>query len=325
MNKGISIISPASSFLKDYPNRVKQGCDFLKSQGFNVKIEKNAIKKDSYYSASIEERVDDINNALNDKEINYIMASIGGYNSNQILRNLDYNKISQNNKIFCGYSDITCLILAIYSKTKKIVFHGPTFLPEICEYPKTHDYTWKYFLEALNFNPIEYKEPTYVVKEFVDWKIQEEKLVERKKEANNERWTINKKGKAVGKIIGGNLSSILTIVGTEFLPLEIFNDKILFLEDTNIEIPEFDSFMQSLKLRGIFENIKGLIIGKFDNSKNNSEVEGFLNVFFKEYNFPIIYNVDLGHTNPMITIPIGSTALLECGENGRINFKILSY
>ena len=89
MNKGISIISPASSFLKDYPNRVKQGCDFLKSQGFNVKIEKNAIKNDSYYSASIEERVEDINNALNDKEINYIMASIGGYNSNQILRNLD--------------------------------------------------------------------------------------------------------------------------------------------------------------------------------------------------------------------------------------------
>ena len=187
MNKGISIISPASSFLKDYPNRVKQGCDFLKSQGFNVKIEKNAIKNDSYYSASIEERVEDINNALNDKDINYIMASIGGYNSNQILRNLDYNKISQSNKIFCGYSDITCLILAIYSKTKKIVLHGPTFLPEICEYPKTYDYTWKYFLEALNFNPIEYKEPTYVVKEFVDWKIQEEKLVERKKEANNEK------------------------------------------------------------------------------------------------------------------------------------------
>ena len=322
-NNNISIISPASSFLQDYPNKVERGCKFLENQGFYVKIENNASKNYSYYSASIKERVEDINNALNDGNINIIMASIGGYNSNQLLKKLDYDKILKSNKLFCGYSDITCLILAIYSKTKKIVLHGPTFLPEICEYPEPYDYTWKCFKEVSNFKLIEYKEPQYIVKEFIDWKTQEIEPKARKKEKNNEKWMISKKGKAVGKIIGGNLSSILTIIGTEFLPIEIFRDKILFLEDTDINIAEFDSFMQSLKLRGVFNYIKGLIIGKFENQKNNEEIEDFLNIFFEDYNFPILYNVDLGHTNPMITIPIGANILLECSD--RSKFEILSY
>lgn len=322
-NNNISIISPASSFLKEYPNKVKRGCKFLESQGFNIKIENNAAKKESYYSANIRERIEDINNALNNENINIIMASIGGYNSNQLLEKLDYHKISKSNKLFCGYSDITCFILAIYSKTHKIVLHGPTFLPEICEYPRPYDYTWECFKQVLQFKLIEYKEPTYVVREFIDWKTQETKPLERRKEKNNESWTINKKGKATGKIIGGNLSSILTIIGTEFLPIEIFKDKILFLEDTNIDIAEFDSFMQSLKLRGVFNDIKGLIIGKFEDSKNNEQINNFLNIFLEDYDFPIIYNIDLGHTNPMITIPIGATVLLECKD--KITFKIISY
>lgn len=322
-NNNISVISPASSFLQDYPNKVKRGCEFLESQGFYVKIENNASKKDSYYSANIKERVEDINSALNDEKINIIMASIGGYNSNQILKELDYDKILESNKLFCGYSDITCLLLAIYSKTNKIVLHGPTFLSEICEYPEPYDYTWECFKEVSNFKLIEYKEPQYIVKEFIDWKTQEINPIGRKKEKNSEKWMINRKGKAIGKIIGGNLSSILTIIGTEFLPMEIFKNKILFLEDTDTNIAEFDSFMQSLKLRGVFNYIKGLIIGKFENKKNNEGIEEFLNIFFKNYKFPILYNVDLGHTNPMITIPIGANILLECSD--RIQFKILSY
>ena len=131
MIRGFSIISPASSYLIDYPNRVERGCKFLNKCGYNVNFEKNASKKMLYYSGTADERVEDINNALENENTDIIMASIGGYNSNQLLDKLDYEKISESNKIFCGYSDITCLLLAIYVKTKKIVFHGSTFLPEI--------------------------------------------------------------------------------------------------------------------------------------------------------------------------------------------------
>ena len=323
MIRGFSIISPSSSVMKYFPKRVKQGKNFLEAKGFLVSFEKNSFESKSYYSSSIEERIQDIYDALNNNNTDVIMASIGGYNSNQLLNNLDYNRILQSNKIFCGYSDITCLLLAIHSKTNKVVLHGPTFLPEICEYPMPYDYTWDYFINVANCNLIEYKMPNYEIKEFIDWKIQEEKSIERKKEINTQIWKIHKRGKAVGKLIGGNLSSILTIIGTEYLPLDMFDNRILFLEDVNISIAEFDSFMQSLKLRGIFSKIKGLIIGKFDNEKNNNEIEEFLNRFLKKYNYPVLYNVDIGHTNPQLTLPIGARALLECEE--KIFFKILSY
>lgn len=324
MIKGFSIISPASGVMQYFPNRVEYGKKFLESQGFSVVFENNSFKNKSYYSASIQERVDDINQALDEKDTNIIMASIGGYNSNQLLSSLDYNKIANSHKVFCGYSDITSLILAIHSKTRKIVFHGPTFVPEICEYPKPFDYTWDCFVNVANHKTFEYKEPDYEVKEFVDWNEQENKFIERKKEKNSQHWNISKNGIAQGKLIGGNLSTILTIIGTEYLPLEMFNDKIIFLEDVNISIAEFDSFMQSLKFRGIFNKVKGVIIGKFEDSKNNEEIGEFLAEFFEKYDCPIIYNVDLGHTNPQLTIPIGAEALLECKEND-ITFKIINY
>lgn len=323
MIKGFSIISPASSFLQEYPNRVERGKKFLEQKGFFVNFENNSFKNQSYYSASSKERIDDINNALNNPKTDIIMASIGGYNSNQLLENIKYEQIANSDKLFCGYSDITCLLLAIHSKTQKIVLHGPTFLPEICEYPEPYDYTWEIFIKIANKKCVEYKMPNYEVKEFVDWKVQEERFVKRKKEKNNNIWKVSKKGEARGKIIGGNLSSILTIIDTEYLPKSMFENRILFLEDVDISIAEFDSFMQSLKLRGIFHRIKGLIIGKFKEEENNSKINKFLNIFFREYNFPIIYNVDLGHTTPQLTIPIGAIAYLECEEH--IKFKIERY
>lgn len=323
MRKGIEVISPASGLAHFFPNRVNYGTEFLKKNNFFVKFSDNSLKSESYYSAGIQERVNDINQALSDNDIDIIMASIGGYNSNQLLEYLDYNKIQKSKKMFCGYSDITCLILAIYSKTKNIVLYGPTFLAEICEYPQPLDYTWNYFLKAINKEKINYIQPTYEVTEYIDWNIQEKKFIERKKDVNKYEWKILKKGCATSTIIGGNLSSILTIIGTEYLPTDIFKNKILFLEDVDISIAEFDSFMQGLKLRGIFKHISGLIIGKFNERENNEKIFDFLKNFFVDYNIPIIYNVDLGHTNPKITIPIGATAKLECDTN--ITFSIIDY
>ena len=323
MIKGFSIISPASGVMQYFPHRVENGKKFLNSQGYNVKFGENAFKSDSYYSASVKDRISDINQALEDNDTNIIMASIGGYNSNQLLNKLNYEKIAKSNKKFCGYSDITALLLAIHSKTKKIVLHGPTFVPEICEYPKPFDYTWNCFMKIANNEEIEYEIPRYEIKEFVDWKEQESKFVERKQEENIQQWKISKKGNAEGKLIGGNLSTILTIIGTEYLPLEMFEDKILFLEDVEISIAEFDSFMHSLKLKGVFDKVKGVIIGKFEDKKNNEDIENFLEEFFMNYNYPIIFNVDIGHTNPQMTLPIGANAYLKCGEE--IKFGIKSF
>ena len=170
------------------------------------------------------------------------------------------------------------------------------------KYPQPYEYTWNCLNELLNNSCIDYKVPNYEIKEFIDWKQEEINLVVKQKDYNNCAWKVNKRGKTKAEIIGGNLSSILTILGTEYLPIEVFDNKILFLEDV------------------IFKNIKGLIIGKFVEDDNNIIINYFLNEFFKEEKFPILYNVDLGHTNPKITIPIGAIAEIECGEN--IRFRV---
>ena len=133
--KGIGIISPANGLMHFFPNRIEYGKKYMEKNNFSIYFGKNSLKCVSYYSADVDDRISDINEAINDNNVDIIMASIGGYNSNQLLEKINYKKIKESNKIFCGYSDISCLILAIYVKTQKIMLHGPTFLAELCEYP----------------------------------------------------------------------------------------------------------------------------------------------------------------------------------------------
>ena len=319
----LRIVSPSSGALKMFPKRFNYGLEFLKKNGYDIDISKNALKNASYYSSSENDRINDIYKSI-DEEVDVVIAAIGGYNSNQLLDYLDYEKIKNSKTTFMGYSDITSLLLAVHTMTGKIVYHGPTFLPELCEYPACMDYTWNYFEKAINKEKIEYKEPQYEVTEYIDWALQEKNEYKaRKKEENRCPRKIFNGGNVTGRIIGGNLISILNILGSKYLPVKEFDNKILFLEDVNISIGEFDSFIKGCLLQGMFNNIKGLIFGKFVEKENNERIIEVLEKYFSKLDIPIIYNVDLGHTNPMITIPIGANVQLKA--DNKIVFKILDY
>lgn len=266
--KGVGIISPASSVMNLYPNRVRNGIRFLESQGYKVKFGEFSYEMCGYYSASKEKRIDDINMLLHDHEIDIIMASIGGYNSNQLLDSLDYNLIKKSKKIFCGYSDITAMLLAIHFRTGIKVIHGPTFLPEICEYPSPYDYTLEYFTKALSYEQFAYKEPLYNISQYRDWGEDEKEMISKQK-SKPTRWKIYNKGSAYAKIIGGNLQTLALLIGSEYCPVSFFENKILFLEDCCERLARVDAILQSLKLKGVFDVIQGLIIGKFTNNEIN--------------------------------------------------------
>lgn len=322
----MGIVSPSNSLMSFYPNRVNNGIEFLNTQNIQVEFSPHSKKQEGYVSSTIENRVDDFNKMVEKDNIDLIMASIGGYNSNQILDQIHYQAFKESNKILCGYSDMTAVLLATYTKTGKIVFHGPTFLPEICEYPSPNQYTWKYFWKVIHKEKVEYEMPKKVVTQFIDWAVLEKGQVERTKETNFYPWRIIKKGKAIGKVIGGNMSTIMNLLGSEYLPYSILQDKILFLEECDTSIAKIDSLFYGLYLQGVFEKIKGLIIGKFNQQEINEKinvVEKIIKEVTKKQTYPIICNIDLGHTDPMITIPIGATAELEAKET--IKFKIIEY
>lgn len=320
--KKIGVVSPANSFLKLYPNRVSNGINYLKTLGIETVFSPHAYDNSGYTSSSVANRVDDINRFINDESIDLILASIGGHNSNNLVEHIDYKGIIKNKTKICGYSDITCILLSVHSQTGNIVYHGPTFLPEICEYPQPYDYTIKYFNNVISNNVVDFVDPGYQIKEFVDWKEQEKRMCARQCEQNTP-WKVIRKGYAKSKIVGGNLPTILNLIGTKWLPENLFKDKILFIEHVNYSFGEFAAMLQSLYLRGIFDKIKGLIIGRIANVNFSSiSIANIINSLVKK-DIPIIQDVDLGHTDPMITIPIGATAELNCMND--IVFRIVSY
>ena len=306
----IGIISPSNNVNSLFPNRYKQGIKNLNALGFDVYSYDKLNDYNTYKKDSIDNRIDEINYFINN-DIKTLLTTIGGYLSVQLLDKLDYNLIKEKEIVICGFSDITALLLAIYSKTHIPQLYGPTFIVNLADYGGIDEYTKECFLKALNKEKYICRPSSYSINEYIDWNVLENNEIIKKREKKNNDWkSINEKV-TYGKLIGGNLSTILLTIGTEYLPIEEFNDAIIFLEDCETNINEFCSYLESLRIRDIFSKIKGIIVGKFDTGEMNSDIEELLKNYFSKDDIPILYNVDFGHTFPILTLPIGAYAKLD--------------
>lgn len=307
----IRIIAPARSLSLLSDNLVKLAKENFEKQGFKITFSKNCKEKDMFNSSSVKSRVDDLHEAFTDENVKAVFTVIGGFNSNQILKYLDYDLIKNNPKILCGYSDITALANAITAKTGLVTYSGLHF--STWGMKKEFEYNLEYFKKCL------LEEDEFEVKPSKTWSDDSwYKDQENRKLIENEGFIILNKGEAKGTIFGGNLCTFNLLQGTEFMP-DISNS-ILFLEDDdfageNFDV-EFDRNLQSLIHQPNFEKVKGIVIGRFqEGSKMNLEKLKYIIESKEELkNLPIIANVDFGHTNPLITFPIGGTAKLKIDD-----------
>jgi muramoyltetrapeptide carboxypeptidase len=307
----IRIIAPARSLSLLSENLVKLAKENLEKQGFKVKFSKNCKEKDMFNSSSIKSRVEDLHEAFSDKNVKAIFTVIGGSNSNQILKYLDYELIKNSPKILCGYSDITALANAITAKTRLITYSGLHF--STFGMKKEFEYNLKYFKKCL------LEEDEFEVKPSKTWsddlwyKDQENRNL-----IKNEGFIILNKGECEGTVFGGNLCTLNLLQGTEFMP--DISHSILFLEDDDFGGDGSDIFfdrnLQSLIHQPNFEKVKGIVIGRFQKgSKMNLEKLKYIIESKEELkSIPIIANVDFGHTNPLITFPIGGSAKLKVDD-----------
>jgi muramoyltetrapeptide carboxypeptidase len=312
--RGIGIISPSKGLMQCYCKRVMRGVNYLESCGYKVRFGTYSLENLGYVSATIEQRISDINEFIFDEGTDVILASIGGYNCNQLIGKLDYESIKKCGKIFCGYSDVTALLMAIYSKTGIQVIYGLTFLPEICEYPTLYDYSERYFFAAINQKKIYYSEPQYNITQFVDWNDEENSTPVIKAKDEPSGWRILNRGRAKGKIVGGNLQTLLYMIGSEYFSLSLLKDNIFFFEDTETEPAKIDAMLYALKNHNVFDLISGLVIGKFVDANVNHYIEGLIMDIVDRKDIPILYNVDFGHVNPKISIPIGGECILALSD-----------
>jgi muramoyltetrapeptide carboxypeptidase LdcA involved in peptidoglycan recycling len=299
----VRVVTPARSIkLPFITQEVQQlAAERLAAMGLKVTFGNHVGALNHFNSSSVEDRVSDLNQAFQDSSVKIILSVIGGFNSNETLPYLDYEKIRKNPKILCGYSDITALSNGIFAKTSLVTYSGPHFFDFGDR--KGFDYTGDYFRKCLFSN-----EPFQVVPS-TSWSNDRwaNDQATRTFTPNEGPFTISK-GEARGTILGGNLVTFQKLSGTPYSPG--FANTVLFLEEDNGEdLFTFNGNLTALTLRSDFTEVRGIVIGRFQPESKISRLD-LVEVVKNNralQRIPIIGGLDFGHTAPKITFPVGGT------------------
>ncbi len=287
----------------------------LEALGLKVSFGKHINECDEFNSSTVEHRIEDLHNAFSDKNVKAILTVIGGFNSNQLLKQINYDLIKENPKILCGYSDITAPQHAIYKKTGLVTYSGPHYFTFGVKHGLK--YTEEYFKKCLFENKPFKINPS---EDIVEWSGKQSKYLYYK---NSGPWVM-RNGKASGKIIGANLCTLNLLQGTEFMPK--LKNSVLFIEDDDETNPNaFLRDLQSLFQLPDADTIRGLALGRLqEGSGINRALLNKIIGAVVENSIPIIANLDFGHTYPLITFPIGGKASLTA-EDDKAVLKILKH
>jgi muramoyltetrapeptide carboxypeptidase len=314
----IRIVAPSSSLSIISKENREIAMKKLSDLGLEMTFSENAEEMDEFNSSSIKSRVADLHVAFSDKNVKGILAVIGGFNVNQLLKYLDYNLIKNNPKIICGYSDTTALSNAIYAKTGLVTYSGPAFAN--FGMIKGFDYSLDYFKKCLM------EEGSFEIVPSEEWSDDLWYLDQNKREFfKNEGPCIINEGEAEGTIIGGNLCTLNLLQGTEFMPS--LKDVILFLEDDKeTDAVHFDRDLQSLIHLPDFQSVGGIVIGRFQRASKMTKEKLIKIIKTKKEldNIPVIAGVDFGHTQSLITFPIGGKIKLFATE-GKVKLEIIEH
>ncbi len=309
----IWILSPSWPIAWMIPHRFENWISYLKKMWFKVKIAKNCLKVNWYTAGSIEERINDIHELFLDNNVKAIICTIWGFHSNQLLKYIDYSIIKNNPKIFIWFSDITVLHFAFYVKSNLCTYYWPALLTQFAEYPKMLSYTEKYFYKALLSNESIWKilPSQKWTDELLNW-FQKKDLDRPRKMKKNNWYEFLKKWKAEWILLWWCITSILHLRGTEYWPN--FKNTLFFWEipESSCDLSKWepisriDTHLTDLELSWIFNKISWMIIWrpKWYTENDISLLKEIIYNKFINYNFPILFWIDIWHTDPIITLPI---------------------
>ena len=272
----IAIVAPAGEVQYEEIMRAKY---YFENLGYKIIFGEHLFETKRYLAGDDKNRVEDIHNAFLNKGVKAILCARGGYGCLRLLKHLNFDIIKNNPKIFCGYSDITVLSLMFLKHAGLITYSAPMAQSDFnTECPDT--LTEKSFFNVLRGNSEEYSSTEVI-----------------------------KSGKTEGIIWGGNLSSIVSLCGIDFIPDEDF---ILFLEDVNEPAYKIDKMLTQLcNIKEFRTRIKGIAFGEFTGCDN----EVWLEEIFKEtaelLNVPAYSGFKFSHNTRKQTIPIGLKGVLD--------------
>lgn len=281
LNKGDTIgFLSISGEIKDVSKLVKAKQEF-EELGYHVKISPNTYAPKDYLAGTDAQRAQALNDFFKDPEINAIVATRGGYGAIRILDKIDYDLIKNNPKIFVGYSDITALQLMIYKKTGLVTYNGAMAYSDFaCGGITT--YTKDSFFNVLTcgIDEIIIDEPN-----------------------------VYYAGTASGVLWGGNLSTVQSLCGQDFIPDEKF---IFVAEDINESVYKIDKmFTQLLNIKQFKNHLAGIVLGDFSGIDNDVYFHNFFTELASELKIPVIGGLKFGHEPDKQTFPIGAKVVLS--------------
>jgi len=273
----VGLITPAGFITEE---KLQKAVKNLATFGLQTVYSESVLDKKGYLAGNDLIRLNELHSMYKNKEVKAIICVRGGYGTMRILDKINYDLIKQNPKPLIGYSDITALINAIYKKTGIPGFHGIVGAGNFTKF--TRD----------NFKKIFFSDS-----EIINLKIFED----HKKDS----FVINS-GNMSGKLAGGNLSLIISNIGT---PYEIsFKNSIVFLEDIGEPPYKIDRMLTQLISGGKFKNIKGIIFGKFagceaKEKENSFYVKEVIIERIKPFQIPAVYGYSFGHIENQLVFP----------------------
>ena len=266
----------------------------FEEMGLAVSYGTNAVDEnwDAGGSTTVEKRTADIAEAFADPKVKAVFTMIGG-----------------------GFSDITALLNAVNAKTGLVTFSGPHF--SSLGMLKGIDYTLQ------NMKKMLFEDGAGEIRPSAEWSDDLWFIDQENRQfIANEGWWQLQPGKAEGTLVGGNLGTFILLNGTSYRPA-FAADTVLFIEDTgNADIADFTRNFQSLLQQPDFKNVKAVLIGRFQKkSAVTREQLAFMIERFRPYleGKPVIANMDFGHSTPLLTIPVGGTAVID---EGKVRFSL---
>ncbi|RLD26239.1 MAG: LD-carboxypeptidase [Bacteroidetes bacterium] len=290
----IGLVTPGSPVSKEQLDEIIVK---LENLGYKTYYKESVLSEYGYFAGKDRERAEELMHMFTNPKVDAIWCVRGGYGSIRILNLLDFDLIGQNPKVFIGYSDITALLTSIYEKTGLVTFHGPVGIEEF------NDFTVK-SLENVLLDPGNHYKYPY------------QRVTGTEENPEFDRYTV-RKGKAQGELIGGNISVLDSMIGSNFEP--DFENKIVYLEEIEEMTRRVDKMLFHLLEATNLRKAAGIVMGVFSDCNINDEPRLSLKVAIEDLllplNIPISYGLSFGHIDNIITIPNGILAKMNADRN----------
>jgi muramoyltetrapeptide carboxypeptidase len=286
----VGVIAPAT------PPRgtlLQDTVSYWEGRGHPVVVGKNVGRSlGGYLGGTAAERASDLNAMIADPKVELIVSAMGGKGSVHLLPLIDYDTFASQPKLFMGLSDVSLLVLAMHVRTGVVTFHGPTGM----DFGSLPAYSEKAMHSALTA-----VEPLGDLPAHGEWQ------------------TLRDGDDISGRLIGGHLGTIRSLIGTPYEPE--WEGAVLFVEEIDAELHDVDVSLSHFALAGIFDKIAALVVGRpvaVEERWRESD-EQMSDVVLRNaanFDFPVLYDVDLGHAPEKVTLPVGAMARVEPGRSG---------